>query len=301
MKTCECQAVSGDDAVYCASCGRRLAVADDAHTAPSQVERVASITANQVPQKRILAVIASFIAIALVVATGLTYLLRNVHIEISSNNLVSVQLPLNVCATSVGVSSNTPANLPATVQVDIAKGVATQLAFYSDNEGVIEVLAPSGWTCTAVIGADGSSSVTVSPAGQSDVSNGALTPGSTAEEINASQTSACVGCRESLACPLFVNAANDYLHAFQKACPSRRPTSELVTKINGHVVEIEDPPGVNGDADPSGGAYPAVGVMTYFGDGNSDGSWTETCVLPPTNTSTCKAIIGNFNSRYGSR
>jgi hypothetical protein len=300
VKTCECQAVSGDDAVYCASCGRRMAVTDDADTPPSQVESSELITANPVQQKRILVIIASFIAIALVVATGLTYLLRNVHIEISANNLVSVQLPLDICTTSVGVSSDTPANLPATVQVDIAKGFSTQLAFYSDNEGVIEVLAPSGWTCTAVIGADGSSSVTVSPAGQSDVSSGALTPGSTAEEINASQTSACVGCRESLACPLFVNAANDYLHAFQKACPSRRPTSELVTKINGHVVEIEDPPGVNGDADPSGGAYPAVGVMTYFGDGNSDGSWTETCVLPPTDTSLCKAIIGNFSSRYGS-
>ena len=301
MKTCECQAVSGDDAIYCASCGRRLAETDDADTAPSQDESGELITANPVQQKRILVIIASFIVIALVVAIGLTYLLRNVHIEISSNNLVSVQLPLNICTKSVGVSSDTPANLPATVQVDIAKGFSTQLAFYSDNEGVIEVLAPSGWTCTAVIGADGSSSVTVSPAGQSDVSSGALTPGSTAEEINASQTSACVGCRESLACPLFVNAANDYLHDFQKACPSSRPTSELVTKTNGHIVEIEDPPGVHGDADPSGGAYPAMGVMTYFDDLNSDGSWTETCVLPPTDTSMCRAIIGNFNSRYGSR
>jgi hypothetical protein len=299
VKTCECQAVSGDDAIYCASCGRRLA--DHADTAPSPVESVASITATPVPQKRILVIMASFIAIALVVASGLTYLLRNVHIEISSNNLVSVQLPLNKCTTSVGDSGDTPANLPATVQVDIAKGLSTQLGFYSDNEGVIEVLAPSGWTCTAVIGADGSSSVSVSPAGQSDVSSGALTPGSTAEEINASQTSACVGCRESLACPLFVNAANDYLHAFSKTCPSSRPTSELVTTINGHLVKIEDPPGVNGDADPSGGAYPAMGVMTYFGDRNSDGSWTETCVLPPTDTSMCRAIIGNFNSRYGSR
>ena len=301
MKTCECQAVNGDDANYCASCGRRLAVNGDAGTEPSPVERVASITANPVPQKRILVIMASFIVIALVVATGVTYLLRNVHIEISSSNLVSVQLPLNVCATSVGVSSDTPANLPATVQVDIAKGLATQLAFYSDNEGVIEVLAPSGWSCTALIGADGSSSVTVSPAGQSDVSGGALTPGSTAEEINASQTSACVGCRESLACPLFVNAANDYLQAFQKPCPSHRPTSELITKMNGHIVKIDDPPGVKGDADPSGGAYRAWGVMTYFDDLNSDGSWSETCVLAPTDTSMCKAIIGNFNSRYGSR
>ncbi len=51
---------------------------------------------------------ASFIAVVLVLAIGLTFALRNVHIEISSNNLVSVQLPLNVCKTSVGDSSETP-------------------------------------------------------------------------------------------------------------------------------------------------------------------------------------------------
>jgi hypothetical protein len=255
-----------------------------------------------VPPKRLLVIVASFIAIALVVAIGLTYVLRNVHIYIDSNNsLVSVQLPLNICTTSVGVSSDTPANLPATVQVDIAKGDSTQLAFYTDNEGVIEVLAPSGWTCTADIGADGSSSVNVSPAGQSVVSSGALTPGSTAEEIHASQTSACVGCREALACPLFDNAANDYLRAFHKACPSRRPTAELATKFNAHIVKYKDPSGVHGDADPSGGAYLAMGVMTYFDDPSSGGSWTETCVLPPTATSLCGAILGNFDSRYGSR
>ena len=45
-----------------------------------------------------------------------------------------------------------------------------------------------------------------------------------AETISASQTSACVGCRESLACPLFVSAANDYQRAFQKSCPSTKPT-----------------------------------------------------------------------------
>lgn len=293
MKTCECQAVCADDAVYCASCGRRLAVTIVAGTAPSQIERVAASKANPVPLKRVLVIVASFVAIALIVAVGLTYFLRNVHIEISSNNLVAVQLPLNVCKTTVGDSSETPANLPADIAVTIARGSSTSLAFYSDNEGLIEVLAPSGWECSAGIGADGSSSVYVSPTGQSE--------GAALEAISASQTSACVGCRESLACPLFVSAANDYLRTYLQACPTTRPASESVTQIDSHVVEFTDPPGVNGDGSPSGGVYPARGVMTYFDDLKSNGSWTETCVLPVADRSTCRAIVGNFVASYGTR
>jgi len=238
--------------------------------------------------------VASFVAIVLVVALGLTYLLRNVHIEISSSNLVTVQLPLNVCKTSVGDSSETPASLPADVQVKIAREYSTNLAFYSDNEGVIEVLAPTGWKCSAGIGADGSSAVYVSPVGLNST-------GPSMESISASQTSACVGCRESLACPLFVSAANDYLRTYREACPKTRPPSELVTKINSHVVEFTDPSGVNGDGSPSGGAYPARGVMTYYGGIKSDGSWTETCVLPAADRSMCQAIVGSFVTNYGTR
>jgi len=242
-----------------------------------------------------------FVAVILVVAVGLTFALRNVHIYIHSNNLVSVQLPLNVCPTSVGVSSETPTILPSTVHVEINKVDSTTLAFYSDNEGLTTLLAPTGWTCTAAIGANGSSSVQVSPSGQSVVSSGSLSAGSTDQVISASQTSACVGCREFLACPLFDSAANDYQRAFQHVCPSTRPSSEVQTVRTIHLAEFTDPPGVHGDATPSGGEYPAMGVMTYFDDIKSDGSWTETCVLPATDKSLCKVILRNFVATYGKR
>jgi hypothetical protein len=242
-----------------------------------------------------------FVAVILVVAVGLTFVLRNVHIDIASNNLVSVQLPLNVCPTTVGVSSETPTILPSTVHVEINKVDSTKLAFYSDNEGLTTLLAPMGWTCTAAIGADGSSSVQVSPSGQAVVSSRALSAGSTDQVISASQTSACVGCRESLACPLFVSAASDYQRAFQKTCPTTPPPSEVETKHTSHLAEFTDPPGVNGDATPSGGDYPAMGVMTYFDDVKGDGSWTETCVLPSTDKSLCEVILGNFVASYAKR
>jgi hypothetical protein len=250
------------------------------------------VVAKSIPRQRALRIVAGFIAVALVAAVGLTVLLRNVHIEISPNNVVSLQLPLKVCKTSVGDTSETPAKMPASIRATIPSRFSGKLAFYSDDEGLIEVMAPVGWKCSAGIGADGSSSVYVAPP------SGANSAGSTLEAISASQTSACVGCREKVACPLFASAAKAYLSAYIQVCPTTRPPFEVVTTINGHVVEFTDPPGVNGDASPSGGAYPARGVMTYFGGPESAGSWTETCVLPPANTSMCKAVIGNFESRY---
>jgi Domain of unknown function (DUF4850) len=297
VTTCECGVANRDGATYCDSCGRRL----DAQIKPAfarvPVDRVDAVAPGAIPRQRIVKIMASFIAVVLILAISLTLALRNVHIEISSNNLVSVQLPLNVCKTSVGDSSETPVSLPTSVKVDVPKSSASKLALYSDDEGVIEVLAPTGWTCSALVGADGSSSVTVQPAGLPATPS----PVTAAEEVRAAQTSACVGCRESLACPLFIDAATDYLQQFQQRCPSRRPTSERLTTISPHVVHFTDPPGIKGDGDPSGGKYAAMGVMTYYDDLASEGSWTETCVLPPSDRSTCTAILDNFESKYGKR
>lgn len=300
MKKCECQAVSGGDATYCLSCGRRLPENAAAERAPVQAESDRTVSANEQRRRRMPILVGCFVAVVLVVAVGLTVGLRNVHIDVDSGNLVPVSLPLNVCKTFVGGASDTLAKLPAKVRVDLSSGNSTKLAFYTDNEGLIEVIAPTGWTCSGLIAADGSSSIQVAPPGQPNISDESL-KGLKAELITASQTSACVGCRESLACPLFVSAANDYQRAFQKSCPTTKPPSETETRITGNAVEFTDPPGVVGDGRPSGGAYPALGAMTYFEDLSGDASWTVTCVLPPQDKSMCKAIVGNFVDKYGKR
>jgi len=301
VTTCaDCQAVNPDDANFCNSCGKPLAAFDAAEPAPTlnESEDMAASSARQ-RQQRALRIVAMFVAAFLVIAVGLTIGLRNVHIEINSNPLVSVRLPLNVCKTSVGDASEVPVGLPSTIHVRIHSESSGMLAFYADDEGLIEVLAPKGWNCVAAIGADGTSYVHVSPLGQPNPTSNALSAGATTEAITAAQTSACVGCRVSLACPLFQMTANDAAYENSQPCPLTRPTSETTTTVNAHVVEFTDPPGVHGDASPSGGAYAAMGVMTYYGDRNSDGSWTETCLLPPSDTSLCRAIVGNFKSRYG--
>src|SRR5665213_398742 len=121
VRTCECQAENLDDAVYSAACGRRLPEIERPYVATALIQSAETDTANTERQRRAMVIAAGFVAVILVVAVGLTFALRNVHIYITSNNLVSVQLPLNVCPTSVGDTSATSTSLPSTVRVEIHK------------------------------------------------------------------------------------------------------------------------------------------------------------------------------------
>jgi hypothetical protein len=73
-----------------------------------------------------------------------------------------------------------------------------------------------------------------------------------------------------------------------------------VVQLSAGVVAFTDPPGVSGDANPSGGRYPASGVMTYH-PGNPDGSWTETCTLPPADKSLCTVVLDYFLDSHQNR
>src|SRR6202042_2921458 len=107
--------------------------------------------------------------------------------------------------------------------------------------------------------------------------------------ISGSETSACVGCTLAQACRLFPSAAKDLRSALGEACPARPPAAETVVSIAAGIEGFEDPPGVKGDGQPSGGPYPANGVMTYHPSA-PDGSWQETCTLPASETDVCTAV-----------
>ena len=104
----------------------------------------------------------------------------------------------------------------------------------------------------------------------------------------------------SRACPLFATAATDYESNYQQTCPPR-PSSESVVALNADVVSFTDPAGVSGDGNPSGGAYPANGVMTYYpyDSGNDDGSYLDTCTLPAAEQSICTVVLNRFVDWYG--
>jgi hypothetical protein len=81
-------------------------------------------------------------------------------------------------------------------------------------------------------------------------------------------------------------------------CPKTRPAEETIYQINSGVIGFEDPLGVAGDGDPSGGPYPANGVMTYY-SGNDNGSWLDTCTLPNSEHALCTVALNAFVEFYG--
>jgi hypothetical protein len=172
---------------------------------------------------------------------------------------------------------------------------SNQLAVYTDSQGMMELLAPANWDCEATVGADGSSSISIYPPTQGDVSVSALNSDSTTEEVTGSQTSASSFGAASQACQLFVAA---YKALEGTPCTMRSPSQEEATLYTPNIIEFNDPPGIAGDANPSGGAYAASGVMTYY-SGNNNGSWTETCLLAPSESSLCAAILSSFIASYG--
>jgi hypothetical protein len=206
-----------------------------------------------------------------------------------ATGLVTASLPVVSCPTSLGVTR--PAvSLPRSRPVAVPQALAADLSVYTDNQGVMELLGPKGWSCTAGIGADGSGGVTVHPPAAGPSSPTAIT---------GSETSACVGCTLAQACPLFPSAAKALRSYLGQACPAH-PAAETVASIAPGIVSFEDPPGVKGDGQPSGGPYPANGVMTYHPSA-PDGSWQETCTLPASEKNECTAVLNTFVSWYGQR
>ncbi|WP_187366144.1 DUF4850 domain-containing protein [Trebonia kvetii] len=208
----------------------------------------------------------------------------------AGTQLVTASLPVVACPTSLGIN-RPPVSLPRSRPVAVPRALAADLSLYADNQGVMELLGPKGWNCTAAIGADGSGGVTVYPRGAGPSSPAAIT---------GSETGACFGCTLGQACALFPSAANALRSGVGEACLVHRPAAEMVMSIAAGIEGFEDPPGVKGDGRPSGGPYPANGVMTYHPNAQ-DGSWQETCTLPAREKDVCTAVLNTFVSWYGQR
>ncbi len=215
---------------------------------------------------------------------------------------VTVSLPVVTCPTSLGVVSP-PVSLPASRPVAVPRALATQLAIYADNQGIMELVGPKGWRCTASFGADGRGGIVAYPSGERVPQRWAggwpLARTSADAAIVGLESSACYSCTLVQACRLFAVAAAALRSAFGTACPAR-PAAETVMPIGAGIVAFEDPPGVRGDGLPSGGRYPADGVLTYH-PSSDEGSWLETCTLPGSQKDYCTAVLNTFVAWYAKR
>jgi hypothetical protein len=166
------------------------------------------------------------------------------------------------------------------VPVVIAPDASPPKGFVFYANQALSVLAPSGWKCRGAVGVDGS--------GQVDVT------GSSGQTIEGIEGSVCAGCNFDIACPLFPAAK-----ALQPelGCPSTPPADERLYKLSKIAIAFEDPPGIRGTGQPSGGRYPANGVVIYS-PGPPDQAFKETCTLPGTAHTDCAAVLNDFTARY---
>jgi hypothetical protein len=210
---------------------------------------------------------------------------------------VSTDLPIVVCPTTYGVSPTSTVVIPPTISESVPGALAKQLAVYTTQDGSMKVLGPAGWTCTALVAADGNRRVGVYPPSQGDP-NSQPFQASSAQAVLGSQTGGCEGCAVRQASSLFATAASDCAAQFQGSVCNTKPSAESVEQIDDGVVGFLDPPGVAGSGNPSGGPYPANGVMTYH-TSSFTRSYVDTCTLPSSDHALCTAILNNFVQSYG--
>jgi hypothetical protein len=163
--------------------------------------------------------------------------------------------------------------------------MASRLAVYSTgSEGSVSVLAPRAWKCVGTIGVDGSETLTVSP-------SGSLKP---EQAVTVESIPACQGCIAGLVCSFFPNVLKDWPAMDCK----KSPPTELVMHPNATTTFFEDPPGVAGAGNPSGGSYPANGVLIFDQSmGNRTGlrpAAQATCTLPESDHALCTVVLNDF-------
>ncbi len=126
---------------------------------------------------------------------------------------------------------------------------ATNLVVYGDDNGIMMMIGPKGWTCHAAYGADGSGGLLISPPGESvpsDPDGGWHLPASsTALAIVGYEVGASTVQAAALACPLFSAAAAVYKQTFGHAC-TPHPTAESVVATGSTEVEVRGPGGRGG-------------------------------------------------------
>jgi hypothetical protein len=153
------------------------------------------------------------------------------------------------------------------------------------------LLAPRGWHCNVVVGANGSASFDI----YASKKEPGRSPYANAPQIIAITDGACQTCVADDVCPYFANAQNQ-IGVTGLNCPARKPSSEQVDYVVGNSTSSA---GIVTTYDPATtkSRYASYGVLRYAlvtGSGGQDAR--ESCVLPANSASWCKPITKEFIS-----
>jgi hypothetical protein len=215
---------------------------------------------------------------------------RHVTVTTTATQPTTTVLPVVDCPTSYADGNNShpfvASRLPA------ATGLPG-LSFYSN--GLLTVLGPRGWTCSALVAGDGGQvlDVYLSGTGQSNLATAQITPGTEAIQLDGDYTGHGPGA--FLVCSLFPNSAAAHFYDGDPPCPAA-PANELDTQLTPDIVTFVDPAGVKGTGAGSGGSLTSLGAVVYpqVHSAASVNVAVLSCTLPATLAAVCHAIQADF-------
>jgi len=208
-----------------------------------------------------------------------------------------VSVRVVVCPTTFALATQpSTVPLPTSVTVPLPRSMVGQMMVYVDTRNLTMLLGPTSWTCVAAYGADGSGGIDLYPSAEPPPSAYSQVPSSD-EAITLVETGGSPVQAAAQACPYFPAAAAATESDLGHGC-SAPPKHEKVTHISSSVVAFEDPPGTKGGGVPSGGPYPAYGVVSYS-EAAQPGSYVGTCTLPPSGQRFCAFMLNYLQALYG--
>jgi hypothetical protein len=196
--------------------------------------------------------------------------------------LASVRVAVEPCATQYaiqGAGGTRPTHATLALKPAEAKGL---VAWAGGSTPI--VLAPRGFACKALVGADGGVHVQLAPPGAAR----------SGPAIDVEVEGACVGCITAVACGLFPSAVQQMGYP----CSTPHPARERVARLLPTVRAFVDPAGVRGSGSPSGGRLRAVGVVVFVPDRSSFAA-RLTCTVEQADAAACQPIIADFLARVG--
>lgn len=200
-------------------------------------------------------------------------------------------VPVVACPTTYGVSTGSHPFVPRKLPTSVA---TAGLSFYSN--GLLTVLAPAGWTCTALVAADGGEVLDAYPTGQADLSTHQIPPGTPVVQIIGEYTGHGPGAE--LVCPLFPSSPAATFMGGSPPCPAA-PPGETTSRLTDDVVVFADPPGVRGTGAGSGASLASSGAAVYpqVGSSASVDVRAFSCTVPAALSPLCTEILADFLAR----
>ena len=208
----------------------------------------------------------------------------------ASSSAIAVSLPVMPCTVTDGAIQG-PAPTPnlRSLEVHVTPDEAARLVVYGVETDQL-ILGPRGWRCTGLVGADGSSHVTI--VNPQDPTTGVV--------VDSAPGAPFSGVLD-LACPLFPDA-DQQLHAtFGFDCPKHQDPAEDVVFETPQIARFTDPPHVKAVGALSGGAVPVDGALIYHvSSDNVILAFQISCAMRPADGALCVPIVDDWVARIRS-